>query len=319
MTLGVTLGDANGVGPELLLRAFDAGRLTAPFVVYGDRAVLAFANQRLGLHVPVHGVTDPRDLAPDRINLIDAGRLTDGQIRIGQIDRAAGQAALAYLDHAVDHALAGRIDAIVTLPINKEAVRLSTPDFQGHTDFIARRCDVSRYTMMLCSPKLIVTHLSMHVCLREAIDRVERDRVLAVIELTAEASTALRNRARLAVLGLNPHAGEHGQFGDEEQRHIQPAIDAARRRGLDVAGPLPPDTTFMKALRGQYDAVVCMYHDQGHIPMKLAGFDDTVNVTIGLPIVRTSVDHGTAFDIAYRGIASFDNFVKAFHTATDML
>ena len=235
-------------------------------------------------------------------------------MRIGQISRASGSAALRYVEHATRLALEGRVSAVVTLPINKEATGLSEPGFSGHTEYIAAMCGTSGYTMMLASERLIVTHVSTHLALREAIDRVRRDRVLEVIRLTDSALRKLRPRRRVAVAGLNPHAGENGAFGDEDLAEIRPAVELARAEGMDAHGPEPPDTVFMHVLNGRYDAVVCMYHDQGHIPMKLLDFEGGVNVTLGLPIVRTSVDHGTAFDIAYQGKA----FTKSLHDACVM-
>jgi 4-hydroxythreonine-4-phosphate dehydrogenase len=207
---------------------------------------------------------------------------------------------------------------VVTLPINKHAVALTRPGFEGHTEFLAAICETADYTMMLASARMIVTHVSTHVSLREAVERTRRDRILTVIRLTVDATRRLRGKARLAVAALNPHAGEAGAFGREEITEIAPAVEAARAEGIDAHGPIPSDTLFMKALAGEYDAVVCMYHDQGHIAMKLRDFKEAVNVTVGLPIVRTSVDHGTAFDIAYQGRASIDNFLTAMEMARQL-
>jgi 4-hydroxythreonine-4-phosphate dehydrogenase len=189
------------------------------------------------------------------------------------------------------------------MPMNKEATRLSHSGFTGHTGFIAELCGQDKYTLMLASEKLIVTHVSTHVSLRMAIENVKRDQVFDVIKLTHDVLPKLRPTRRIAVAGLNPHAGENGAFGTEDLEEIAPAVHRARAAGMNVAGPFPPDTIFMDALKGRYDAIVCMYHDQGHIPMKVLDFEGGINVTLGLPIIRTSVDHGTAFDIAYKGIA----------------
>ena len=239
------------------------------------------------------------------------GLLSADDVTPGQISRESGSAALAYVEFATDEALAGRLDAIVTLPMNKEATRLSAPDFTGHTGYIASLCGVSGYAMMLATDDLIATHVSTHVSLRDAIDAVQPERIRQVIDLTADAVAKLRRSGPIAVLGLNPHAGEGGAFGREEIESIAPAIESAVASGIDVVGPLPPDTVFAKARAGDYSAVVCMYHDQGHVPMKLVAFDEAVNVTLGLPIVRTSVDHGTAFDIAWQGQASMQSFINA--------
>ncbi len=227
-----------------------------------------------------------------------------------------GAAARAYVVEATRAALRGEIAALVTLPMNKEATRLADASFTGHTELIASECGVEGAVLMLASDRLIVTHVSTHCSLREAIERVKRDRVLRVIRLTCDAVRRLRGEPRVAVAGLNPHAGENGLFGREEIEEIAPAVAQAQAEGLPAEGPLPPDTAFYLAVeRGRFDAVVCMYHDQGHIPLKLLDFEGGVNVTLGLPIIRTSVDHGTAFDIAWQGQASTRSLVKALEMA----
>ncbi|MEO7369598.1 MAG: 4-hydroxythreonine-4-phosphate dehydrogenase PdxA, partial [Ilumatobacteraceae bacterium] len=205
---------------------------------------------------------------------------------------------------ATTAALAGMVAGIVTMPMNKEATQLSDPQFVGHTELIAEACGVQRFTMMLTAGDLAVTHVSTHVSLQEAIRRVTTARVTEVIELTHETLHRFLEHPRIAVCGVNPHAGEHGLFGSEDADEIVPAIEAARGAGIDASGPHPADTVFHQAVhRKRFDAIVCMYHDQGHTPMKLLAFESGVNVTVGLPIVRTSVDHGTAFDIAWKGLA----------------
>lgn len=313
--IGITLGDACGVGPEILLRAWHAGQLKHPCVVFGDRAPLELAAEKLQMAAPLHVIARPGEAQRGALNLVDLGLLRREDITIGKVSAGCGSAALRYIRTATKAAQAGGIEGIVTLPVNKEACRLSESDFEGHTELIAGMCGIEDYTMMLVSPKMIVTHVSTHVSLRDAIDRVTRDRILTVTRLTQSAVLGLRGRARIAIAGMNPHAGEHGAFGREEIEEIEPAVAAAQRAGIDAHGPIPADTLFMKLLSGQYDAAVCMYHDQGHIPMKLHGFADAVNITLGLPIIRTSVDHGTAFDIAYRGIASTENFAIAVEMA----
>ncbi|HKJ69182.1 MAG TPA: 4-hydroxythreonine-4-phosphate dehydrogenase PdxA [bacterium] len=312
--IGITLGDANGVGPEILLRAFQENLLPGQFLVIGDYPVLEACNEQLSLDAPIRKMMDEDDYQPEYINVYDLILLRKEDITPGRIAKKVGSAALEYVRKSTRLALDGFLAAIVTLPINKEAVRLTMEDFTGHTGFIASLCDITNYTMMLASRELIVTHCSTHVSLRDAIALVTKDRVYDVIRLTDDAVKKLRSQARIAVAGLNPHAGEHGAFGDEEEKAIAPAVEKARKTGLDVTGPEAPDTVFYRAVNARYDAVVCMYHDQGHIPMKLSGFEEGVNVTLGLPIIRTSVDHGTAYDIAYQGIAS----VKSFHNAYEM-
>jgi 4-hydroxythreonine-4-phosphate dehydrogenase len=312
MIYGITMGDSSGVGPELVLQAARAGAITRPFVVYGDAAVLRRANEQLGYGLAVEAVATPTASRPGVVKVIDHGIVGVGDIRPGEISERSGLAARMYVESATRAALAGEIAAMVTLPINKEATRLSSPDFTGHTELIAEMCGVPDVTIMLVSPKLIVTHVSTHCSLREAIERTRRARVLRIIELTCDAVARLRRNPRVAVAGLNPHAGEHGSFGREEIDEIEPAVADAKAKGLPVEGPLPPDTVFFMAVtRGRFDAVVCMYHDQGHIPSKLLDFEGGVNMALGLPILRTSVDHGTAFDIARRGVADEGSLVEA--------
>jgi 4-phospho-D-threonate 3-dehydrogenase / 4-phospho-D-erythronate 3-dehydrogenase len=314
MRIGVTMGDANGVGPEILLKAWTDGWLGSETVVIGDSGVLERCARTVGLVFPP--VRSAGTLAGGgEPCLRESGLLAGGDVNPGRVDRKVGEAARSYVQTATALALQGGIDAMVTLPINKEAVRLSDPAFTGHTELIAGLCGVVRCTMMLVSGRLRVSHVSTHVSMREALDAVRRERILEVIRLTHEAAAAEAVHPRIAVAGLNPHAGEGGAFGGEEALEIQPAVAAAVAEGLDVAGPFPADTVFLRALNGEFDAVVSMYHDQGHIALKMADFHGGVNVTLGLPIVRTSVDHGTAYDIAYMGRASTRSFREAYAMA----
>ena len=316
MIFGITMGDAAGVGPEILLRAFRAGELRREVVVFGDLAVLELCNRRLNLGVALRGAASPADRAPGRLNVVDLGILDPAGLRIGEVNAKSGAAAREYVVAATRAALAGEIAAIVTLPMNKEATRLTDPDFTGHTELIGALCGAPDVTIMLAAEELVVTHVSTHVSLKEAIGRVRQPRLRRIIELTCEAAARLFARPRVAVAGLNPHAGENGLFGDEEIREIRPAVEWARGRGLPVEGPFAPDTLFYLAVRRKlFDAVVCMYHDQGHVPLKLLDFEGGVNITLGLPIVRTSVDHGTAFDIAWQGTASARSLVNALEFA----
>jgi 4-hydroxythreonine-4-phosphate dehydrogenase len=312
MILGITMGDSSGVGPEILLRSFAAGQIQHPSIVFGDLDVLRFCNEKLacGVSLAPHKLSDP--LPAHALPVIDHALLTRDQLRIGEVSAASGNAARHYVINAAKAALAGSISAIVTLPMNKEATQKSDPSFIGHTELIGGLCNAPDVTIMLASDQLIVTHVSTHVSLRRAIEMVKKDRICSILELTCEAVARLRPNPRIAVAGLNPHAGENGLFGDEEQREIIPAVAWARARGLPVQGPFPPDTLFHQAVRkNKFDAIVCMYHDQGHVPLKLLDFEAGVNITLGLPIIRTSVDHGTAFDIAWQGIAGTANFVSA--------
>jgi 4-phospho-D-threonate 3-dehydrogenase / 4-phospho-D-erythronate 3-dehydrogenase len=305
---GITLGDSSGVGAEILLKAYSAGQLPSPFRVFGDRAVLQYYNEKLGLRVDL-STLDVQDPALLRIE----------DLRPGQISAKSGAAAREYVVQATQAALRGEISAMVTLPMNKEATQLSDATFTGHTELIGELCGSSDVTIMLVSDKLIVTHVSTHVSLAKAIARATKDRILKILELTAGAVGRLRENPRIAVAGLNPHAGENGLFGDEEIREIRPAVEAAQKQGLPVEGPFAPDTLFYMAVqKKKYDAIVCMYHDQGHIPLKLLDFEGGVNVALGLPIVRTSVDHGTAFDIAGKGLASTRSLLEAVHLAIQL-
>jgi 4-phospho-D-threonate 3-dehydrogenase / 4-phospho-D-erythronate 3-dehydrogenase len=307
--IAITMGDASGVGPEIVLRRAADGALTGgDVVVYGDASILRHGADLLGIDVAVEALDAPADVRPGVLGVVDLGRLAAADHAPGRLDAAAGAAARDYVIAATDAALAGEVAAIVTMPMNKEATQLTDPAFVGHTELIAERCGAPSVTMMLTAEhangSLAVTHVSTHCSLRDAIERVRHDRVLAVIRLTHRALRAFLPSPRIAVCGLNPHAGEHGLFGSEDIEHIAPAIEGARREGIDASGPLPADTVFFAAVhRDRYDAIVVMYHDQGHGPMKLMAFDTGVNVTLGLPIIRTSVDHGTAFDIAWTGQA----------------
>lgn len=297
------MGDANGVGPEIVVRAAAAGLIPSDCVVYGDVDVLELAASKVGVYVR---------FGTEGLRVQDCGVLKASDVSPGTIDEGVGAAAVEYVERASRDALSGDLSAFVTLPINKEASRLSRPGFSGHTELIAEICGAASVTMMLASERLLVTHVSTHLALSAAIERVRTPRIIEVIRLTDQAVKRLRPSSRIAVAGLNPHAGEHGAFGSEDEEQIRPAVLQAREEGIDVRGPEAADTVFFNAIhRKRYDAVVCMYHDQGHIPMKTMDFDGGVNVTLGLPIVRTSVDHGTAYDIAYRGVARTRSFELA--------
>jgi 4-hydroxythreonine-4-phosphate dehydrogenase len=237
----------------------------------------------------------------------------------GKISAAAGTFAFRCVELATRLALAGHADAIITCPVSKTAVNMAGYKYAGHTEFLAELCGCTNYRMMLVAGTLRVVHLTTHLALKEAIEQVTRVRVAETIRLAHQAVKRLGiERPRIAVAGLNPHAGETGLFGTEEQREIVPGIELARTDVIDVTGPLPPDTVFLQMARGKFDVVVAMYHDQGHIPLKLVAFNRTVNVTLGLPIVRTSVGHGTAFDIAGRGVADPTSLAEAVRLAAIM-
>jgi 4-hydroxythreonine-4-phosphate dehydrogenase len=316
---GITIGDSSGIGPEVLLHCVREGALRLPVVAFGDLEALAYYNHRLGYGVELRKIERAADYAPGPLNVIDPGILLRGEVTPGRLNRKSGHAAREYVLAATRAALAKEIAAIVTLPMNKEATQLSDPAFVGHTELIGSLCGVQDVTIMLASEQLIVTHVTTHVSLRTAIERARKERICTILRLTSDAVCRLRPNARIAVAGLNPHAGENGQFGDEEMREIRPAVEWAQSQGMSVDGPFPPDTVFYMAVRQKkFDAIVCMYHDQGHVPLKLLDFEGGVNVALGLPIIRTSVDHGTAFDIAGQGVASPVSLIKALEFAAKL-
>jgi 4-hydroxythreonine-4-phosphate dehydrogenase len=322
--LAITMGDPAGVGPELCLRVLADPRvreLCVP-VVFGDASILLRVAHRLGLDPPQQVIARAdwaRSAAAAKSpSVLDVGALDDaGVVEPGRVDAGTGRAAFAYIERAIEAALAGEVAAVVTGPIHKEALAAAGVRFPGHTEIFAERTKASRACMMLTCPELTCSFVTVHVGYRDVPGLMTAGRVLDVIELTADFVRRSRSREpKLVVCGLNPHAGEHGLFGDrEEERVIAPAVEAARAKGLTVEGPLPPDTAFLPARRRTTDAFVCMYHDQGHIPLKMLAFDEAVNVTLGLPIVRTSVDHGTALDIAWQGRASPRSLFEAVRVA----
>jgi 4-hydroxythreonine-4-phosphate dehydrogenase len=266
----------------------------------------------LGYGIRFNSIKRTGEAVAGALNVIDEGILQTGDITPGKLSAKSGAAARSYVVTATKAALSGDIAAMVTLPMNKEATQLSDPAFVGHTELIGAVCGVQDVTIMLVSTALIVTHVSTHCSLAEAIRRVKQPRIRTIIKLTHDAVRGLIDDPRIAVAGLNPHAGEHGLFGREEIEEIEPAIEWARSQGMPVEGPLPPDTLFYMAVRRKrFDAIICMYHDQGHVPLKLLDFESGVNVALGLPIIRTSVDHGTAFDIAGQGQAQTTSFESA--------
>ncbi len=306
----MTCGDPAGIGPELMLRLLgEPGVLeSCTPVVFADAGVLARVARRCGFPEPssVVPLADwTRDPIPGEPVVVDCAAIDAEEVSPGQVDAACGRAAFIYVEKAVRAVLDGRLDAIATGPIHKESLRRAGIPQPGHTEILTDLTGARRSCMLLTSDPLSVSFVTTHVGYAEVPILITSERVLDVIELTAEAMSALRNRAaRLVVCGLNPHAGENGLFGNrEEERHIVPAIEAARARGMSVEGPVSADAAFLPGRIEASDAIVCMYHDQGHIPFKQMAFDTGVNVTLGLPIIRTSVDHGTAFDIAWQGVA----------------
>lgn len=317
--LAITMGDPNGVGPEILLKAYSKSFILGEFVVIGDKTALEYCSEVLGFEISFNFIESPLEYKPNTLNVISPNILNEKDLAPGKINKKCGYAAINYVSIAVQYALDGLVEGIVTLPISKQAVQLSYPKFSGHTEFIAQMCNETNYTMMLSSSKLLVTHVNTHVSMKEAIANITKEKVFNVIQITNQELSSFINKPKIAVAGLNCHASENGLFGNEEIDEIIPAIEMAKKVGIDCSGPYPPDTVFVKAINGEFDVVVCMYHDQGHIPIKLLGFDEGVNTTLGLKIKRTSVDHGTAYDIAYKGIASITSFVEAYNFARKII
>jgi 4-hydroxythreonine-4-phosphate dehydrogenase len=318
--IGITMGDPAGVGPEVVMKALALGevyRVCRPLVI-GDARQLQRASNVLQLTMDVRPIERPEQagLKPGVVECIDLG-LAPADIAYGKVSAVAGEAAYRYIERAVKLATEGSIDAICTAPINKEALNAAGHHFPGHTELLAALTGTAEVSLMLFSPKLRVIHVTAHIGLLDAIERIDAALVERTIargrDLLVRAGTA---QPRIGVCGINPHAGEGGLFGrGEEEKKIVPAVAAARARGWKVDGPLPADSLFYLAARGDYDLVVAMYHDQGHGPVKALGLEHGVNVTAGLPIVRTSVDHGTAFDIAGTGKADERSMVEALRQA----
>lgn len=308
--IAVTLGDPAGVGAEVTLRALSGSNLcsNADWILIGDATAVAAAEESTGVKI-----------SSLQVDFRDAGMLpSDVPVRFGELRAEYGMAAAAYVFEATTMCLDGRADAMVTAPLNKEAVTLSGMNFSGHTEYIAEICKAKESRMLLAGQKLSVIHVSTHVSLRDACN-LDTNRIVRTIELGNEAMKLLGHpKPRIAVCGLNPHAGEHGLFGEEDETFIIPAVERCKAIGIDCEGPVAPDTIFFRAVRGSHDLVVAMYHDQGHIPMKLLDFEATVNISLGIPIIRTSVDHGTAFDIAGKNLASESNMVSAMKMALMM-
>ena len=322
--IAVTMGDPAGVGPELCLRALGPDRPPeATTVIFGNANVLAACARTTGIPFHARIVNDPDAIRPGLVTeptVLDIPAIRMDEFTPGTVNAATGRAAFTFVDHAIDAALASRINAICTGPLNKEALHAAGIRFPGHTEIFAARTHAPRSCMLQYSEEITCSFVTTHVGYHEVPALLSVDRILDVIELTADALTRIRHRTpQLAVCGLNPHAGEHGLFGNhEEERFIIPAINAAAAKGINITGPLPPDTAFLPARRRTTDAIVCMYHDQGHIPLKALAFDSAVNTTLGLPVIRTSVDHGTALDIAWQAKANPGSLFHAIRLAAQL-
>lgn len=304
--IGITLGDAAGVGPEIILKAIsdpEIKQYCSPTII-GDRLIIEHTARALNLSLPE--------------TIIDLQQFSTLP-QLGKISIECGKAALTYVEKAVELCTSKEISAMVTAPIHKEAIHLAGSPYAGHTEMIAQLTSTKEYAMMLVGGRLRVILVTIHMGVAKVSASITTEKILKTIRLAYRATRELGiQEPKIAVAGFNPHAGEQGLFGDEEQTKIEPAIEMAKREQIPVFGPFPPDTVFFRAINGDFDIVVCMYHDQGLIPLKTLAFHSGVNVTIGLPIVRTSVDHGTAYDIAGKGIANPESLIEAIKLAVQL-
>lgn len=322
-TIGLTMGDPAGIGSEIIIKSLQDPQIyeKARPVVFGDAKQLKRLIKILKLNIDVHKINNIKDASPsiNRIEVVDLDNVPE-DIPFGQINPICGNAAFEYIEAAIKAHLAHQIQAIVTAPLNKEALHAGGHNFPGHTEILATLTGTKDYSMMLVSPKLRVIHVSTHVSLRGACDACKKERVYRVIKLADDTLKLMGfENPRIAVSGLNPHCGEHGLFGNEDIEEIVPAVEKAQGEGINVQGPIAPDTVFHRAAnKNEFDIVVVQYHDQGHIPLKVLGFSSGVNITVGLPIIRTSVDHGTAFEIAGKGIADSESMTAAMEIGAQM-
>ena len=332
--LAITMGDPASIGPEIAVKALlqeETYHICKPLLV-GDAAVFQHIIDKLQLNAKVNAVSNVADAKFElgTIDVYDLGITDITKLEFGKINAMCGEASYQAVKKAIELAMAKEVDGTVTGPINKKSINEAGHHFAGHTEIYAHYTGTKKYAMLLVEDNINVIHVSTHVSLRQACDLVKKERIVQVIELIVDGLKRLgKTNLKIGVAGLNPHAGDSGLFGTEDDEEILPAVEEARNLGYDVEGPVPPDTMFAKAAMGAYGGVVAMYHDQGHIPFKLAGFKwnaekqqmdsvKGVNITLGLPIVRTSVDHGTAFEIAGKGIASADAMVLAIESAVQL-
>jgi len=321
--VGITMGDASGIGPEVIVKCLmdkEVCEVCNPIVI-GAAAVVKDAAVRFGESAKVNAIKGVKEaiFRFGTIDVLDLCNLALNEFSSGEASTAAGRASVEFVEKAVQLVLTGRIDAIATAPINKEAINKAGYAYPGHTELLSHLTGCEDYAMMLASGTLRVVHLTTHLSLVEACSRIKRQNVLKTIFIAHRSMQGLGYKSpKIAVAGVNPHAGEGGLFGKEEILEISPAIMEARARGVNVSGPYPPDSVFLRASKGEFDVAIAMYHDQGHIAVKMLGLEEGVNITIGLPVIRTSVDHGTAFDIAGKGLADPQSMKKAIIVAAEM-
>jgi 4-hydroxythreonine-4-phosphate dehydrogenase len=321
--IAITMGDAAGIGPEIIAKALQSEQIFAVCrpVVVGDDTIMQKAVKLMiseSKLCPIQEVNDAKGHYGD-IDLLDLHNLDEREVPVGRLCKACGKAAIEYITTAAELALKGEVNAIVTAPINKEATRLAGCGELGHMELLAKLTGVKEYATMLVSGPLRVVHLTTHYSLRDAMNFITKERILTILKLTWESfRTWGFERPHIAVAAVNPHGGEGGILGEEEIQEIRPAVQAAQESGINASGPYPADSIFIRAIKGEFDAVLAMYHDQGHIPIKAYGFDKSVSVALGFPFIRTSVDHGTAFDIAGKGIASAESMIEAIKVAVSL-
>lgn len=331
--VGITIGDPNGIGSEITIKALSKEKIykeCKPLII-GDRELIEDMLKILDLDFNINVVTDPLKGKYEfrTLDILDLNIMKKDDLKWGEVTKMAGEASFRYIEKAINLAKDKKIDAICTGPIHKEAINKAGHNFAGHTEILAHLTDTKKVCMMLTDNNMRVSHVTTHIAMKDVPGRLTIERIYDVVQLTDQALKRMGiKNPKIAVAGYNPHSGESGLFGSEEIERIQPAIDKAKRDGYDVEGPVPPDTVFVRMMGKHYDAVVAMYHDQGHIPMKVIGFDQAkdgtmnsmsgVNVTLGLPIIRTSVDHGTAFGKAGKGTASEESMIDAIELAKTM-
>ena len=319
--LAITMGDPAGIGAEIILKAFSRKNFFEKYkcVVIGEKRVLEFYKNLLKINSPeIIAIANPNEYEEGKICVIDTP-VVKNDFEVGKVCEKCGEAAYQYIEKSIDLAINGEIDAVITCPINKEALHLSGHNYPGHTEIFAQKCGVENFTMLFKVENVSVVHCTTHCSLRQAIDLISTQKVKRNILLLDNAlkSFGIKN-PRIAVAGLNPHAGENGLFGTEEIERINPAVEWAKQNGINAGGTFPPDTVFVSAFMGNYDGVVAMLHDHGFVALKSRDFESGVNITIGLPIIRTSVGHGTAFDIAGKGLASENSLLAAIDDADRM-
>jgi 4-hydroxythreonine-4-phosphate dehydrogenase len=322
--IGITMGDPTGIGPEIIVKALsmkDPFQACRPFV-FGDREVLLKTTEMLGLNasIEVFEKIPEEGYAPQRIFLSPLSQLGVGLLRFGKPNRECGEAMVRYVEEAVKWVRKGMLDAITTCPINKKAINEAGYPFSGHTELLAHLVKTDSVAMMFLGSRWKVILATTHLPLKEVSKWITSDRILSTIRMTDEGLKKFFGilHPKIAILGLNPHSGEEGLLGEEEEREIIPAIISARSQGVEVEGPFPADSFFNLSTPTPFDAVISMYHDQGLIPIKMSDFKEAVNFTLGLPFIRTSVGHGTAYDIAGKGLADPTNLIKAMLTASDL-